>query len=92
MSGEALLEVHGLRRAFGERVIIHDVSFALRRGEVLFITGASGVGKSLLLRAVAHLDPIQVQAWCRGASHVCRGSWAKLAYLQTCISTAATCS
>ena len=67
MSGAPLLEVHGLRRAFGERVIIHDISFTLHCGEIVFIRGASGVGKSLLLRALAHLDPIQVQARCKSS-------------------------
>ena len=32
-------------------------SFQLERGERLFVTGASGSGKSLLLRALADLDP-----------------------------------
>ncbi|KAK9838333.1 hypothetical protein WJX81_005256 [Elliptochloris bilobata] len=59
MSGAALLEVQGLRRSFGDRAIIHEVSFRVRYGDILFVKGASGVGKSLLLRALAHLDPIQ---------------------------------
>ena len=67
MSGAPLLEVHGLRRAFGERVIIHDISFTLHSREIVFIRGASGVGKSLLLRALAHLDPIQVLARCKSS-------------------------
>ena len=37
-----------------------DISFSVRRGDILFVRGPSGVGKSLLLRALAYLDPIQV--------------------------------
>lgn len=59
-SSDTLLEVVNLKRAFGERTIIHDISFTVRRGDILFISGASGCGKSLLLRALAYLDPIQV--------------------------------
>jgi energy-coupling factor transporter ATP-binding protein EcfA2 len=39
------------------------LSFSVGKGEVLFIKGPSGVGKSLLLRALAHLDrPVVSQA------------------------------
>ncbi len=60
MSGAPLLEVHGLKRSFGDRAIIHGISFTVHASDILFVRGASGVGKSLLLRALAYLDPIQV--------------------------------
>ncbi len=56
----ATLEVHDLKRVIGDRTILTDISFSVRAGETLFIRGPSGVGKSLLLRALAYLDPIQV--------------------------------
>ena len=62
MSEEAVLEVRKLQRAIGDRVIIANLSFTVRRGDILFVRGPSGVGKSLLLRALAYLDPIQVCA------------------------------
>lgn len=55
-----LLEVSGLRRLVAERVILADVGFALGRGDILFVRGPSGVGKTLLLRALACLDQFQV--------------------------------
>ncbi|EIE23944.1 P-loop containing nucleoside triphosphate hydrolase protein [Coccomyxa subellipsoidea C-169] len=55
----ATLEVHDLKRVIGDRTILTDISFSVRAGEKLFIRGPSGVGKSLLLRALAYLDPIQ---------------------------------
>ncbi len=57
----ATLEVHDLKRVIGDRTILTDISFSVRAGEKLFIRGPSGVGKSLLLRALAYLDPIQVR-------------------------------
>ena len=39
--------------------LLHAVSFSLRPAECLCITGESGSGKSLLLRAIADLDPNQ---------------------------------
>jgi len=54
------LTVKQLKRVVNDRPILQDISFAITTGEVLFVRGPSGVGKSLLLRCLAHLDPIQV--------------------------------
>lgn len=55
-----VLEVRNLKRVVEGRVIITNLSFAVHSpGDVLFIRGASGVGKSLLLRVLACLDPLQ---------------------------------
>ncbi|KAK9818197.1 hypothetical protein WJX72_008661 [[Myrmecia] bisecta] len=56
---DAVFEVQKLKRVVAGRVIIANLSFTVRRGEVLFVCGPSGVGKSLLLRCLAYLDPVQ---------------------------------
>ena len=53
------LIVKNLSRSIGDKILWSNISFTLRRGETLFIRGPSGVGKTLLLRALACLDPIQ---------------------------------
>ena len=45
----------GLKR--GTRVILDGVSFDIARGELCALMGASGAGKSTILRAVAALEP-----------------------------------
>lgn len=47
--------VNNLRVAFGPKVILKDVSFTVRRGEVLVLMGLSGTGKSTTLRSIAGL-------------------------------------
>jgi phospholipid/cholesterol/gamma-HCH transport system ATP-binding protein len=46
------LEVRGLSRSFGSRMVLSDVSFKIKHGEILIIMGGSGCGKSTLLRHI----------------------------------------
>jgi len=52
-----ILEVRKLVISAGEAPLIDDVSFAVRRGELLAVVGASGAGKSLSGRAMVGLVP-----------------------------------
>lgn len=53
---EALLSAHGLGRRFGERWIWRGLDLAVGAGERVALTGPTGSGKSLLLRALSLLD------------------------------------
>jgi phospholipid/cholesterol/gamma-HCH transport system ATP-binding protein len=54
LQDEAVI-VKNLRVAFGAKEILRDVSFTVRRGEILVLMGLSGTGKSTTLRAIAGL-------------------------------------
>ncbi len=43
--------------SFGKNVVLHDVGLAVEPGETLVLFGPSGAGKTVLLRAIAGLDP-----------------------------------
>ena len=47
---EPIIKVEGLKKKFGERQILNDVSLEIKKGEIFVIMGGSGCGKSTLLR------------------------------------------
>lgn len=53
---ELLVSVKGLKKSFGEREILKDISFDIYRGDVVCIIGPSGSGKSTLIRCINHLE------------------------------------
>jgi len=54
---EAVIEVKGLRNAFGEQVVHEDLDLTVRKGEILGVVGGSGTGKSVLMRSIIGLQP-----------------------------------
>jgi phospholipid/cholesterol/gamma-HCH transport system ATP-binding protein len=55
VSGDAIIEVRGLCKAFGDKRLFDELSLSVRRGETLTIVGASGSGKSVLLKTLIGL-------------------------------------
>jgi phospholipid/cholesterol/gamma-HCH transport system ATP-binding protein len=53
--GEPIVSVRGLTVAFGDNVVLQDADLDVRRGEILAVVGASGTGKSVMLRAILGL-------------------------------------
>ncbi|MCW3784644.1 ABC transporter ATP-binding protein [Defluviimonas salinarum] len=56
MEGEAVISIRGLTNRFGTTVVHEDLSLDVMRGEVLGVVGASGSGKSVLLRSIVGLQ------------------------------------
>ena len=49
-SGNEVLRVAGLSKAFGEKVLFEDMSFLIKKAERVFVIGKNGSGKSTLLK------------------------------------------
>lgn len=52
----AMIDVRGLNKFFGERHILKDIDFTVKRGECVAIIGPSGSGKSTLIRCINYLE------------------------------------
>lgn len=52
---EPIVEIRGFRMAFGDKTVIKDLSFEVRRGEVFGFLGSNGSGKTTTLRALLGL-------------------------------------
>ena len=51
-----ILEIHHLSKTFGSHVVLRDVDFSVKKGDVVSIIGASGSGISTLLRCINLLE------------------------------------
>ena len=52
---DTVISVHGLKTRFGDQVIHDGLDLDVMRGEVIGVVGASGTGKSVLLRTIVGL-------------------------------------
>ena len=51
--GDQVIEFVGVRKAYGERLLMDDVSFSVPPGAIVGIIGPNGAGKSTLFRMIA---------------------------------------
>ncbi len=50
-----MIEFKNVSKRFGQKQVLNELSFQVRRGEILFLLGRSGVGKSVTLRHLVGL-------------------------------------
>jgi energy-dependent translational throttle protein EttA len=50
--GDVVVEADGLRKGFGDRLLIEDLSFSLPRGGIVGVIGPNGAGKTTLFRMI----------------------------------------
>src|SRR5699024_6333899 len=53
MSQEIILHVEAVRRSFGGLIAVNDVSFKLKRGEILGLIGPNGSGKTTMMNLIS---------------------------------------
>ena len=64
-----LLELDRISCAYGQQLIVDELSFTLEKGEVGCLLGPSGCGKTTALRCIAGFEPVSSgQIWLNGVS------------------------
>jgi len=67
LDSHAMISLRDLRVNYGDREILHGISFDVLHGETLVILGGSGSGKSTLLRTLVGLEkPTSGEIWIKG--------------------------
>ncbi|MED7827818.1 amino acid ABC transporter ATP-binding protein [Streptomyces chiangmaiensis] len=53
---QPMVRIRGLRKSYGEHVVLQDIDMDIARGEVVVVAGPSGSGKSTLCRCINRLE------------------------------------
>jgi len=55
--GDKVLQVRGLKKAYGTRVLMENLDFEVRPGAIVGVIGANGMGKSTLMKMIMGTEP-----------------------------------
>ena len=53
-----MLKIENISKKYGKSLILNNISFQLKQGEILTILGKSGIGKSTLLKCICGLEKV----------------------------------
>ena len=62
-----ILRVDHLRKRYGQRAVVDDVSFEIGRGEIVALLGANGAGKTTMLKCLLGITSFEGDASVSGS-------------------------
>src|SRR4029079_706182 len=57
--GDTVIEVEGLRKGFGDRLLVEDLSFSLPKAGIVGIIGPNGAGKTTLFKMLTAQELVE---------------------------------
>lgn len=58
MAEDVIVEVDGLKKRYGKKLVVRGISFAVKKGEIFGILGPNGAGKTTTLEMIEAVKPI----------------------------------
>jgi len=53
----SILFIKNLYKTYGEQTVLNNINLSVNKGDIIALIGATGSGKSILLKVINHLDP-----------------------------------
>lgn len=80
-----MIEIKQVRKSFGKRTVLRDISFTAKKGEITCLIGVNGVGKTTILNAIMGLTPINSGEILIDGNKISKEIYEKVAYIPDAI-------
>lgn len=80
-----MIEVKHIKKKFGRKTILRDISFTANKGEITCLIGINGVGKTTILNAIMKLTPINGGEILIDGENLSKESYEKITFIPDAI-------
>ncbi|WP_226528731.1 ABC transporter ATP-binding protein [Metabacillus niabensis] len=81
-----MIEVKNIRKKYGGKTVLEDISFTAEKGDITCLIGLNGAGKTTILNAIMGLTPIQSGQILINGEVLHKASYEKISYIPDTIS------
>lgn len=76
-----MLEIKHLRKSFGKKKVLQDVSFTVKPGEITCLVGVNGAGKTTVMNAIMQLFPIDSGELLKDGEPITVNNFSRISYI-----------